>query len=108
MSTSISIRTNIVLLTVKFELTVIFRRTLQAEFGQDTSSEYTITRIYQRFCDTGTVKDRQRSRRPSSTITEEKVDDVHDVCESKGNSLLQLLAQFHEQQHIESSLNISH
>ena len=61
----------IILLIGKFESPVIVRRTLQAEFGQDTPSEDTITRIYQRFCEIGTVKDRQHSGR-SSTIAEEK------------------------------------
>ena len=65
-----------------FESPVIVRRTLQAEFGQHTPSEDIITRTYQHFCETGTVEDRQRSGR-SSTITEEKVDEVLDVCESK-------------------------
>ena len=39
----------------------------------------TITRIFQRFCETGVVEDRQRSRRPS-TITKGTVDEVRDVC----------------------------
>ena len=37
------------------------------------------------FSETDTVEDRQRSGRPS-TITEEKVDEVREICESKLNS----------------------
>ena len=55
----------------KFGSPVIDRKTLQAECGQDTPGEDTITRIYQRFCETGTVEGGQRSGRPS-TITEEE------------------------------------
>ena len=69
----------------KFETPDIVRLTLQAEFGQDTTSENTITRMYQNFCETGTVEDCQRRERPS-TITEKKVDEACDVCESKPNS----------------------
>ena len=65
---------------------VIIRLTLQAEFGQDT-----MTRIYQSFCKAGTVEDRQSSGRPL-TITEEKVDEVRDVCESELNSSIQTVA----------------
>ena len=79
MPTSTNIRITIVLLIAKFESPVIIRRTLQVEFGQDTSSEDTIRRIFQRFCEPGTVDDCQRSGRPS-TITEAKVDEVRDVC----------------------------
>ena len=45
----------------------------------------------QRFCETGTVEDCQRSGRPS-TITEEKVGKFRDDCESKGNSSVQTVA----------------
>ena len=45
----------------KFESRAIIRRTLQAEFGQDTPSEDTIRRIFQRFCESSTVEGRQRS-----------------------------------------------
>ena len=64
---------------------------MQADFGQDTPSKDTITRTYQRFCETGTVEDRQRSARPS-TIREDKVDEVRDVSESKSNSGVRTVA----------------
>ena len=79
MPTSTNIRIKIVLLVAKFKSPVIVRRTLQAEFGQDTPSEDTIRRTFQRFCKTGTVEDCERSGRPS-TIREGKVDEVRDVC----------------------------
>ena len=76
---------------VRFESPDIVRLTLQAEFGQDTTSENTITRMYQNFCKTDTVEDWQRPERPS-TITEEKVDEACDVCESKPNSSARTVA----------------
>lgn len=63
----------------KFESATLVRRKLQAEFGQKIPGEDCITKTFQRFCETGTVEDRQRSGRPSN-ITEEKIDDVRDVC----------------------------
>jgi transposase len=46
-----------------------------------TPSEVCIRETFQRFCETVTAEDRECSGRPSK-ITEEKVDDVHDVCEN--------------------------
>jgi hypothetical protein len=72
MSTSTNIRIKIVLLMAKFDSLVIVRRTLQAEFSQDTPSEATIRRIFQRFYETGTVnivnvpEDHQRLQRKRS------------------------------------------
>ena len=61
MPTSTNMRTKIVLLMAKFESSVIVRRTVQAEFGQDTLNEDTIRGTFQRFCETSTVKDCQCS-----------------------------------------------
>ena len=64
---------------VKVESPVVIRRTLQAEFGQDTPSKDTIRRTFQHFCETGTVEDRQHSGK-SSTVS------IRDVCEAEPNS----------------------
>ena len=100
----------LVQLLAKFEPPVIVRRTLQAGFGQDTPTESIIRKIYQCFYESGTVEDRQRFGGPS-TITEEK--SMKPIMFVRANQtqvfeLLQLFAQFHEQQYIESQLNISH
>ena len=58
---------------------------MQAEFDQDTASKDTIRRTFQRFCKTGTVEDHQHSRR-SSMNTEEKIDEIRDVCATESNS----------------------
>ena len=85
MPISTSIRIKIVLLMAKFESPVLVRQTLQTKFEQDTSSEDTVRRAFQRFYETGTVKDRQRSGRPS-TIAEKKGDEVRDVYATESNS----------------------
>ena len=55
----------------------------------------------QRFWEAGTVESRGRSERPPK-ITEENIDEVHHVIENQQMSgLLQKLALFPEQQHIE-------
>ena len=91
MSTSTNMRIKIVLLMTTVESAVIVRRTLQAEFGQDTSSEATIRRTFQCVCEAGTVQDRQRSGKPS-TITEDKIDKVRDVCATEPNSIVRGVA----------------
>ncbi len=48
---------------------MVVKRKLQIEFGKNTPSEKCIKVTFERFCETGTVEDRQRSGR-SSKITE--------------------------------------
>jgi transposase len=85
MSLPINIRIKIVLLMIKFESPIVVKRKLQVEFDKNTPSEVCIKEVFQRFCETGTVEDRERSGRPSK-ITEEKVDEVHDVYENEPQS----------------------
>ena len=91
MSIAIDIRIQIVLLMAKFESPRTVRRTLQVEFGPNTPSEDTIKRTFERFCETGNVEDRPRSGRPV-TITEEKIDDVRNVCEAEPCSSVRSVA----------------
>ena len=88
----------------KFESSVIVKRTLQAEFGHDTPNEDTIRRRFQCFCKTDTVEDHQCSVRPS-TITEEKVDEIRDVCVQPNPfqvfDVSKQFVRFHKQHHIE-------
>ena len=67
------------------------KRKFQPELGQDTSSEDTIRRTFQRFCETGTVEDLYRSGRPS-TIDEEKVDEVRDFCRTESTTSVRAVA----------------
>jgi transposase len=77
-----NIRIQIVLLMAKYESPAIVRRKLQVEFGRSIPSEGCITATFQRFCETGTVEDKERSGRPSK-IAEEKIEEVHDVIENQ-------------------------
>ena len=56
------------------------KRKLQAEFDKQTASLNCIKDVFERFTETGTVEDRERSGRPS-VITEETVERVHYICE---------------------------
>lgn len=91
MSLPTNIRIKIVLLMAKFESPVIVKRKLQAEFGKNAPGETCITVTYERFCETGSVEDRERSGRPSK-ITEEKVNEVHDALENEPQSSVRTVA----------------
>jgi hypothetical protein len=92
MSVPTEIRIKIVLLMAKFESATVVKRKLQVEFGKNTPTEYCIRSTFERFCETGTVEDRPRSGRPT-VITEEKVNQVNDVCENQPVSSVRSLAQ---------------
>ncbi|CAF4486600.1 unnamed protein product [Rotaria sp. Silwood2] len=77
---------------VKFDSAVVVKRKLWAEFGKNTSGETCIRDTFQRFCETGTVEDRERSGRPSK-ITEEKIDEVSAVFESQPQSSVRSVAR---------------
>ena len=82
MTVPINIRIEIVLLMAKFESPVVVKRKLHVEFGNETSSKFSIRATFERFCETGTVQDRERSGRPPK-ITEETIDEVHVVRENE-------------------------
>ena len=69
----------------KFESSTVVKRKLWAEFGKNTPGETTIRETFQRFCETGTVEDRERPGRPPE-ITEEKIDEVAEVIENEAQS----------------------
>jgi hypothetical protein len=75
-----NIRIQIVLLMAIFESSVIVRQKLHVEFGRSAPSEGCITATFQRFCETGTLENKERSRRPSK-MTKVKAGEVHDVVE---------------------------
>ncbi len=91
MSIPTNIRIKIVLLMAKFESPIVVQRKLQAEFGKNAPKKDCIISTFQRFCETGTVENRERSGRPS-IITEEKIDEVYDVIENQPQSSVQTVA----------------
>jgi hypothetical protein len=78
MSLDLQSRIHIVLLMAKLESPVAVRRHLQPENMFDVPSENTIRNLYTKFLETGSVHDRTRSGRPSSTTTEntEQIEEV--------------------------------
>ena len=76
---------------VKFDSATVVQRKLWAEFGKNTPGLTCIKDTFQRFCETGTVEDRERSGRPSK-ITEEKIDEVSDVLENEPQSSVRSVA----------------
>lgn len=61
------------------------KRKLWAEIGKNTPSSTCIKDTFERFCETGTVEDRERSGRPSE-ITEEKIEEVSDILGNQPQS----------------------
>ena len=82
MSLALVIKIKIVLLMGKFQSLTTVKRKLQAEFGKQTPSLNCIKDVFERFTETGTVEDPERSGKPSG-ITEELVEKVHDVCKAE-------------------------
>ena len=82
MPLALAIKIKIVLLMSKFESLTTVKRKLQAKFGKQTPSLKCIKDGFERFTETGTVEDRERSGR-SSVITEETAEKVHYVCETE-------------------------
>jgi hypothetical protein len=61
MSVPTNIRIKIVLLMAKFESPIVVKRKLQVEFDKQTPDVDCIRDSFERFCETGTEEDRQRS-----------------------------------------------
>ena len=75
----------------KFESPAIVQRKLEAEFAKNApKKDYTIA-TSQRFCGTDTIENRKRSGRPSK-ITEEKIDELHDVTEKQQQTSVQTVS----------------
>ena len=85
---------------VKFESSVVVRRKLQVKFGRNTPTEAYIKRTFDRFCATGTVEGQEYPDRPSK-ITEQKINEIFKTNHNQVFVLLQQLAPFHQQQHVE-------
>ena len=64
MPVSTNSRIKIVLLMNKFELPTIVQRKLEAEFDKNTPKKNCIIATFQRFYETGTVENRERSGKP--------------------------------------------
>jgi hypothetical protein len=87
----------------KFESPAVVRRKLQVDFGEDTPTEACIKRTFERFCETGTVKDltelRRRINNEIESISKETLCNVffnivkrmHLCVQSDGNHFEHLL-----------------
>ena len=75
----------------KLESSRVVKRKLWTEFDKNTPGETTIRETFQRFCETGTVEDRERPGRLSE-ITEEKIDEVAEVIENEAQSSIRSVA----------------
>ena len=87
----LAIKIEIVLLMGKFESLTTVKLKLQAEFGKQAPSLNCIKDGFERFTETGTVEDRERSGRPQ-VITEETVEKVHYVCEAERRQSVRTVA----------------
>ncbi|CAF3386881.1 unnamed protein product [Rotaria socialis] len=76
---------------VKFDSATVVQQKLRAEFGINTPGLTCIKDTFERFCETGTVEDRERSGRPSS-ISEETIDKVSDALKDKPQSSVRSVA----------------
>jgi hypothetical protein len=77
---SLETRIQIVLLMAKFESPIMVIRELQRREATDIPNRHSITAIYEKFLETGSVQDKIRTGRPS-TITEEKIQEVEEILE---------------------------
>jgi hypothetical protein len=91
MSVPLAIRIKIVLLMAKFESLTAVQRKLKVEFGDQTPSLHCIKDTFERFKETGTVEERQRSGRPP-IINEEKAEEVLHFCETDPTSSVRTVA----------------
>jgi hypothetical protein len=78
MSDRLPLNIRILVLMAKLESPTSVRCQLQQENVGDVSAVLTIKRIYNKFLETGSVKDHDRTRRPLS-ITTEKITKISEV-----------------------------
>lgn len=78
MSIDLRLRVEIVLMMAKLESPSSVRRHFQSENMSGIPSEKAIKAIYDKFIETASVHDRERSGRPS-LITTEKTDEIENV-----------------------------
>lgn len=71
----LEVKVQVVVLMAKFESPVMVIRDLQRQGITDIPTRQTISSIYQKFLDTGSVQNVNPPGRPS-TITEDKIDEV--------------------------------
>lgn len=76
----------------KYESPVMVIRELQRRGTTRIPERHTITSIYQKFLETGSVEDLSRSGKPS-TITENKVEEVEEILENEPVNSVRSLAR---------------
>jgi hypothetical protein len=82
MSHSLETKIQLVVLMAKLESPIIVIRELQRRGTTNIPSRHTITSIYQKFLEIGSVEDRAHTGRPS-TITEDKVEEVQQILDNQ-------------------------
>lgn len=82
MSSFLETRIQVVILMAKFESPIMVIRELQRREATDIPNRHSITAIYEKFLETGSVHDKVRSGRPS-TITEDKIQEVEEILEKE-------------------------
>jgi len=89
---SLELRIKIVLLMAKLESATLVQRHLQNENLSDIPSRQTILDIFDKFKETGSVKDRERTGRPSK-VTDELKDEINEVIQNNPANSVRNIAQ---------------
>jgi len=76
----------------KFESPIMVIRELRRQGAAEIPERHTITSIYQRFLENGSVEDRTRSGRPS-TITEDTINEVEEALNREPQTSLRKIAR---------------
>lgn len=84
---SLELRIKIVLLMAKLESPTEVQRHLKTENLSDVPSRHTITDIFNKFKETGSVKDRERTGRPPVATDEVKAEITQIVENNPANSV---------------------
>ena len=89
---SLELRIKIVLLMAKLESPTQVQRHLQSENLSDVPSRHTILDIFNKFKETGSVKDHERTGIPS-IVTDEAKDEINQVIQNNPANCVRNIAQ---------------
>lgn len=82
---SLEERVQVVLLYAKFESFVEVQRKWRTMFATEPPSRPTIQSLVEKFKETGSVHDREKSGRPHSAVTEEAIENVTELLDNSRN-----------------------
>ena len=92
MPIDLHLRIEIVLMMAKLESPSSVRRHFQRENMSNIPSEKSIKAIYDKFIETGSVLDRERSGRPS-LMTEENLDEIEEVLSTNSRTSVRRVSE---------------